>query len=105
MHILQQELSFSISFQKACSHVVFKLLVYWAINPIVLDIKDFVSSFVYVRFSFFPNFKNEGAHLFAKLNYCLNQNFMLDWGRDSGGMDKWFVSPFFLVVVVLVLVS
>ena len=29
----------------------------WAINPIILDIKDLVSSFVYVRFSFVPRSK------------------------------------------------
>ena len=54
----------------------------WASNPIISDIKDLVSSFVYVRFSFVPRSKNEGTHMLAKLNYSLNQNFILDWGRD-----------------------
>lgn len=39
--------------------------------------------------------KNEGAHMPAKLNYCLNQDFILDWGRvcrDLRGVGKsWFI--------------
>ena len=55
------------------------------INSIILAIKCSVSSFDYVKFILVPISKHEGAHMLAKLIYCLNQDFILDWGRDQRG--------------------
>lgn len=71
------------------------------INPIILNNKYLVPSFDHARFTFVPRSKNGGSHMMAKLNYCLNQNFILDRGRDLRGDEQmalfWDVVLFFLV--------
>lgn len=65
----------------------------WVINSIILAINCLVSSFDYVRFIFVPISKNEGAHMLAKLNYCLNQDFI--FGLGKGPKRGWVSGCFF----------
>lgn len=60
----------------------------WPAPSIILDIKCLVSSLDHVRFTFVPVYKNQGAHMLAKLSYCLNQDFILNGGRDLRGYSR-----------------